>query len=399
VFVALAFSAVLFSVIPAALFVINLSLYRPLPKSRKARLACSVLIPARDEEANLALAIESVLQSEGVQLELIILDDGSTDRTAEIIQDAARRDPRVRLAASLLADAEVASEFPAQTTPPLPPGWCGKNFACHRLAGLATYPLLVFMDADVRISRPDSLARLAQFAAESRAALISGVPRQQTETLLEKLIIPLIHFVLLAFLPLQRMRSSTDPSYAAACGQILAADRASYEKAGGHRAISNRIHDAVALARSFRAQGFSTDLFDATDTFHCRMYRSASEVWNGFAKNAHEGLASPRLIGPATALLLIGQIVPFFLIAALPFTDEGGFVWMLSGIAAVAALVPRLLAAGRFSQSLLGASLHPVGIGMLLGIQWSAFFRARRGRAVVWKNRRYGMTAATSRSS
>ena len=258
-----------------------------------------MLIPARNEEANIAAALRSVLQSDGVDLEVIVLDDGSTDRTAEIV---ARRSPttiaRVRL----------------ESAQPLPAGWCGKNFACHQLAALARHPLLVFMDADVRVSRPDSLARLAEFVEQSGAALVSGVPREETRGLTEKLIIPLIHFVLLGFLPLQRMRTSTDPRFAAACGQILAVRR---DGLRARRAVTPRSPIASTTpSRSrarFRAHGFATDLFDATDTFHCRMYRSAAEVWHGFAKNAHEGLASPQLIVPATLLLLGGQVLPLVL--------------------------------------------------------------------------------------
>ena len=246
--------------------------------------------------------MRSVLQSDDVDLEVIVLDDGSTDRTAEIVRD-------------FVDGLRASASKPPQ---PLPAGWCGKNFACHQLAALARHPLLVFMDADVRVSRPDSLARLAEFVEQSGAALVSGVPREETRGLMEKLIIPLIHFVLLGFLPLRAdARTSTDPRFAAACGQILAVRRDAYERAGGHAAIADRIHDAVALTRIFRAHGFATDLFDATDTFHCRMYQRAAEVWNGFAKNAHEGLGSPRLIVPATLLLLGGQVLPLVLLVRL----------------------------------------------------------------------------------
>ena len=359
------------AIIPAALFLRNLTHYAPLPRSGAGRTRCSVLIPARDEEDNIAAALRSVLRSEEIDLEVVVLDDGSTDRTAEIVREFVASDSRVRLEAAL----------------PLPAGWCGKNFACHQLAALARHPLLVFMDADVRVSRPDSLARLAQFVEQSGAALASGVPYEETCGLMEKLIIPLIHFVLLGFLPIERMRKSTDPRFAAACGQILAVRRAAYERTGGHAAIAALIHDAVALARSFRAHGLATDLFDATDTFHCRMYRSASEVWNGFAKNAHEGLATPRLIGPATLLLLGGQVLPFLLLALAPSA--------LTIMATAAALLPRLIATRRFRQSLAGALLHPLGICGLVAIQWCAFFRVLRQRPAVWRGRSYSPAPAT----
>ena len=359
----------LLALIPAALFLRNLALYAPLPHAGADRAKCSVLIPARNEEANIAAALRSVLQSGGIEIEIIVLDDGSTDRTAGIVREVARSDPRVRL----------------ETAEPLHGDWCGKNFACHQLAALARHPLLIFMDADVRVSRADSLARLAEFVERSGAALASGVPREETHTFMERLIIPLIHFVLLGFLPLERMRKSTDPRFAAACGQILAVRREAYDRAGGHVAIANRIHDAVALTHNFRAHGFATDLFDATDTFHCRMYQHAVEVWSGFAKNAHEGLGSQRLIIPATLVLLGGQVVPIVLLAfaASPFA----LTFAIIGTAA--ALLPRLVAVVRFRQSLVGALLHPFGICALVAIQWSAFFRSMRQHPAVWKGRAY----------
>ena len=256
---AIAITSCVLALIPAALFLQNIRLYTTLPRPSPARARCSVLIPARDEEANIRAALESLLQNEGVDFEVIVLDDSSTDRTADIVLEFAATDPRVRLV----------------NAQPLAPGGCGKNFACHQLAALASHPLLIFMDADVRGSRPDSLARLAQFVGPSGPALASGVPREETVGLMEKLIIPLIHFVLLGFLPFQRMRANTDPRFAAACGQILAVRREAYDRAGGHAAIADRIHDAVALTRKFRAHGLATDLFDATDTFHCRMYQRA----------------------------------------------------------------------------------------------------------------------------
>ena len=361
----IAAASCLLSAIPAALFLRNLSLYAPLPRRGLTRARWSVLIPARNEESNIGAAIGSVLRSEHVDLEVIVLDDGSTDRTSEIVEKIAQGDPRVRL----------------ETAEALPAGWCGKNFACHQLARLASQPLLVFMDADVRMLRSDSLARLAEFIEESGAALVSGVPREETHGWMEKLIIPLIHFILLGFLPLRRMRAGTNPRFAVACGQIVAVRREAYEHAGGHSAIASRMHDAVALSGTFRVHGFATDLFDGTDTFGCRMYHRATDVWNGFAKNAQEGLGSAQLILPATLILFGGQVLPFFLLAFAPSP--------LALVATIAAYLPRFIAVARFQQSLLGAVLHPIGVCVLIAIQWFAFFRGLSHRPAVWKDRAY----------
>lgn len=368
---ALALLSLALAAAPCGLFIANLRAYRRLPPPGRRSVAVSVLIPARDEEKNIAAALESVLHAEGVELEVIVLDDHSSDGTGDVVRSVAARDPRVRLVAGA----------------PLPAGWCGKNFACHQLAAAARHPLLVFMDADVRVSRAEALARLAEFLAESGAALVSGVPRQETRTVLEKLIIPLIHFVLLGFLPLRRMRATTDPRFAAACGQILAVTRDAYARTGGHAAIRGRIHDAVALARNFRAHALRTDLFDATDAFHCRMYASAAQVWDGFAKNAHEGLGSRALIGPATFVLLGGQVLPFALVAGC----AGAPRW-IAVVASVCALLPRMLAAAAFQQPLSTALFHPLSIALLVAIQWHALLRRALGRPVAWKSRGTGTT-------
>ena len=154
------------------------------------------------------------------------------------------------------------------------------------------------------------------FWRQSRADLASGIPLQETGTLVEKLVIPLNHFVLLGFLPLARMRRSRHPAYAAGCGQFFLARRSAYEAAGGHAAIQASLHDGITLPRAFRAAGFRTDLCDLTEIATCRMYRTAGDVWRGLAKNATEGLASPGMILPATAILLGGQVLPLGLLAA-----------------------------------------------------------------------------------
>ncbi|MCI0705486.1 MAG: glycosyltransferase, partial [Planctomycetia bacterium] len=221
----------------------------------------SVLIPARNEELGIEACVRSVLASEHVELEVIVLDDHSTDRTAEIVRATAEEDARVRL----------------QAAPPLPEGWCGKQHACYSLSKHARFDIFTFIDADVRLE-PDALARMALFLKQSGSELVSGFPRQETGTLLEKLLIPLINWLLLCFLPLWAMRHFRWSAFGAGCGQWFMTTRVAYEKVGGHSAVKSSLHDGLTLPRAYRKAGFYTDVCDATNLATCRMYRSAREV-------------------------------------------------------------------------------------------------------------------------
>jgi glycosyltransferase involved in cell wall biosynthesis len=360
----LAWIALICAGVPELLFLWNWRLFRPPPRASSSpqfRPAVSVLIPARNEEHSIAACVESVLSSIGVQLEVIVLDDHSDDGTAVVVQKLAEKDPRVRLEAA----------------PPLPAGWCGKQHACYILAKLARYPVLSFLDADVRLT-PEALARMARFLGQSRAGLVSGFPRQEAVTFLEKLIIPLIHWLMLCYLPMIGMRRTRFAAFGVGCGQWFVTTREAYEAVGGHAAIKSSLHDGITLPRAYRKRGYHTDVCDATALAVCRMYRSGYAVWNGFTKNAREGMATTLAIPIWTALLLCGHVLPFVL---LPFE------WLLSGVAVIHAVAPRIPMAIRFRQPWLGVILHPISVLALLAIQWYAIYRAAIGKPVGWKGR------------
>ena len=382
----LASLAFLLAIVPAILFARNWRLYRAAPDPKpdvpaaSSAPSISVLIPARNEKAAIGPAVRAALASQRVDLEVIVLDDHSTDGTAQIVREFAQHDPRVRLVQA----------------PPLPAGWCGKQHACHVLSEQARFDVLAFLDADVRLT-PTGLAQAAFFldggGGSEPADLVSGIPLQETNTLLEKLLIPLIHFVLLGYLPIGRMRASTLPAYGAGCGQFFMARREGYRRAGGHAAIRASLHDGITLPRAFRRAGLRTDLFDATGAAACRMYANAAQVWNGLAKNATEGMASPAAIVPWTVVLIGGQVLPWLLLLLVAARGAGvvssRVALALSATACAASLAVRAAAARRFRQSWLGAVLHPLGVLVLVAIQWFALLRKATGRPAQWKGRSY----------
>lgn len=374
-------AATLLAALPAWLFLRNLALYQapPLPAGSEPP-GVSILLPARNEEGNIVAAVEAALASRGVELEVIVLDDQSSDRTPELVEALAQRHAGLRL----------------ERSGPLPPGWCGKQHACWTLAQRAKFPWLLFVDADVRLE-PEAAVRLVAYARASGASLVSGIPRQETAGWLDALLVPLIHFVLLGFLPLERMRRSRDPAYGAGCGQLFLANRDDYFTAGGHRAISASLHDGPQLPRAFRRAGLHTDLCDITSHAHCRMFASAAETWRGLGRNATEGLASPTMIVPASLLLLGGQVAPIALLALGVAREwSAGLVVVSLGGTALSYL-PRVAGARRFKQSWRGAALHPLGVALLVALQWQALGAKLRGRPAVWRERAYaGRTAPTA---
>lgn len=377
----LAWMAFAMAAIPFGLFVHNLLLYARLPKATPES-ACepvSVLIPARNEAANIADSLRAVLGNRGVEFEVVVLDDHSQDSTASIVSEFARQDSRVRLAHA----------------PALPEGWCGKQHACHVMAGIARHEVLVFIDADVRL-KPDALARMSRFLRDSGSDLISGVPRQVLGSFSERLLIPFIHSLLLGFLPIVAMRRFKRPSLSAGCGQLFVADAAAYRATGGHSAIRNSLHDGLKLPRLFRKAGFKSDLFDATDVAACRMYHNDIETWRGLGKNATEGLAAPGTLVPMSLLLLGGQVLPYVLLLFLSAMSQAGQNLVTAAVAFAG--LPRLVAAWRFHLPWEGFLLHPFGVLSLLGIQWRAAIRLRLGRPEEWKGRFYGPASVGQRS-
>ncbi|RDI61934.1 glycosyltransferase [Microvirga subterranea] len=350
---------------PAILALMNLAVLRSTQRRHPdGETLVSILIPARNEAANIGAALDCALASMGVPVEIIVMDDGSTDSTAEIVRTYAARDPRVRLL----------------TAPPLEDGWTGKVHACHHLAQAARGTHFLFTDADVRLA-PQAAAALAGHAQASDAKLVSAVPRQVMTTLGEMLIVPTINVLLLGYLPMGFMRLSRDPGLGAACGQLILVEAEAYRETGGHGSIRALIHDGIQLARLFRRKGFMTDLVPGERLASCRMYGSFGEAWVGFAKNAHEGMATPVGLPIWTILLLGGHVLPF---ALLPFVPTVPIL-----LAAFLSLSTRAIVTVSTRENPLSIPLHPFTILVGLAIQWSVLLGIGTARRAGWKGRLY----------
>jgi len=367
--------ALLLALLPFVMFLRNIQVFLPANSDVKfMKLAIgeqvSVLIPARNEASSIGPAIEAILANDHPNFEVLVLDDHSEDETVQIVLAISKRDSRVKLMLSKT----------------LPEGWNGKQHACWQLANRAQFDWLLFLDADVRLSK-DAISRCMAEQKKRNVPLISGFPRQETGTLAEKLLIPLMHYVLLGYLPIDRMRTSLGAGLAAGCGQLFFANKRVYMSMNGHSAIRGSRHDGIQLPRAFRRAGHQSDIFDATDIARCRMYTSTTQVYNGLLKNATEGIASPRLIAPFTVMLIGGSVLPTVGLALAYSTGSSTISMLLFSIAFAISYVPRFVACQKFQQSYLGASLHPLGVLCFVAIQWIALLRKQFGLSTQWRGR------------
>jgi glycosyltransferase involved in cell wall biosynthesis len=330
----------------------------------------SIAIPARNEQANIEPCVRSLLASTHRNLEVLVYNDQSTDRTGEIIDRLMRDDARVR----------------AVETKPLPPGWNGKQWGCDNMGRAARGSWVLFTDADVRFS-PDCLSAALASARTLKCDLLSTFPRQVTGTISESLTVPMIHFILLSYLPFPRMRTTRDPSASAGCGQFLLVRREAYLSAGGHEPFKGSMHDGIKLPRTMRKAGFSTDLFDATALCSVRMYRGLAQVWRGFTKNAFEGLGSIGLLIFVTLVHALAFVLPWALLAcAAAGAGVSRHAIILAITAIIATLIHRIVLALRFQQSWLGVALHPIAIITMALIQWHSWLLHVTGKR-SWKGR------------
>lgn len=368
--------ALLISLGALALTVANLRLYQPPPKQDDAvGRTVSICIPARDEEANIEQCVRSLLASTHRQIEVLVYDDQSSDATPEILAKLAAEDDRVRVVESV----------------PLPDGWNGKQHACWRCAQQATGDLFLFTDADVRFEPGAIAGTLAAWQVldnrDAELGLISSFPRQIVRSPAELLVVPMIFFILFSYLPMSRMRSTTDPSTSAACGQFILVSRACYDAFGGHAAFKDTMHDGVKMPREARRAGYRSDLFDGTALASVRMYHDFTSTWRGFAKNAYEGLGSVGLLSFLTVMHVIGHLLPWVAAVALLVSGKAASLAMVLALACIGShLAQRLLLASRLKLPALTALVHPLGVLAMTLVQWDSYRLHRMGRR-SWRGR------------
>ncbi len=357
--------------------ILNLrSLKRPLADSEIVVPApsVSILIPARDEEANIEACLRSLQKQGYPDFEILVLDDNSSDSTPEIVGRMAAGDERIKL---------INGEA-------LPQGWAGKPFACYQLAQAAKGDWLLFVDADTTHAS-HMLRSVLALALKLKPSLLSGFPRQLANSLPQKIAIPVLYFVILSWLPLWWLQRSNQPRPSLAIGQFLLFPREEYWRIGGHKAVSDRILEDVWLGIEVHRHGGRHLAIDLSPVVSTNMYHDLGSMWEGFIK----WIYSVAVLSPLALVALIAAGYFFFL---------APFYWLWNDLFAVAAATPwrniiifqvaaiyflRWRIDNHFDEPFISTLLHPLGFSFLILTAIYGAVRRTAGAGIRWKQRLY----------
>jgi chlorobactene glucosyltransferase len=341
---------------------------RPVPTVEGATpLKIPVVIAARNEEIDLPDCLDDLHRQRNADLEIVVVDGGSTDRTREIVQS---RNAFVRLLSE----------------PPLPAGWVGKSWALETGARSTTGDWILFTDADMRF-HPDAVASAVAWGVREEADLVTLAPPIQMHGFWENLVLPFYIQMVLTYFRVPRVNHD-DSRAAMANGQFTLVRRRAYESVGGHAAVRAFILEDVALARRFRAAHLRLRVAWTPDLLTTRMYRTREEMFEGLLKLVHDlrfsaWRQSAFLVGLIGGFLLPLAVLPLGILAGSPLLTVLGAILIV-------ALFGKHVA---FTRAVRGHAvyglLYPLAVGYYVVLVTASLVRGLRRRPIAWKGREY----------
>jgi glycosyltransferase involved in cell wall biosynthesis len=331
----------------------------------------SAIVPARDEEAVIAVCVASLIVQREIQ-EIFVVNDQSSDATAEIVRGLIQKDSRLQL----LETAE------------LPTGWVGKNNAVWLGAQAATGEWLLFTDADA-IHSPTSVEKALEIARAQDAVMVSFSPEQVMNTWYEKSLIPYVYCQLARRFSFDEVNDRRRPE-AAANGQFLMIRHDVYDAVGGHASVASEVLEDVALAKRVKGVGYGIWFGSGLGIVRVRMYRSFDSMWQGWKKNLYRLVAgSPGALREklGTAVLpVVMTILAAIATLALTKSTVATLLVLLIGVSVMLVAYSEELKRNRYPAMLALYGLP--GRLLYAAALWASYRAYRRGR-LEWKGREY----------
>ena len=355
----------------------NMENYSSIGQALKNPPLISILIPARNEAENISRCLKSLLKQDYPNMEIIVLDDNSSDGTGKVVEEIAQKDNRVRLVDGA----------------PLEDGWIGKNFASHQLSKHAKGEFFIFTDADT-LHFPKTVSSALGALIATKVDALSTYPRQIMVTFAERMTVPIINTALQCFIPFILIKKSKSPLFCTALGQFMMFKRGTYEKIGGYESIKGHLVDDIQISKRVKKEGLKFMVFDGRNTIFCRMYKNLKGVIIGLAKSIYPAfngniLALFSFTGVLTATLL----VPFVLLPLGAFLfDWPAAIIRLMIIQVIIVLAIKTMFAIRYKQRMLDILLAPVSMAIIDALIFLSFFQAKYGEGLSWKGRVYDVS-------
>lgn len=334
----------------------------------------SILVPLRNEERNASVLVDNLKKLTYPRLEVLLLDDNSTDDTKKLLQVAIGEDSRFKI-----LDGK-----------PLPAGWSGKVHACYQLSEKAAGDYFLFLDADVQL-HPQTIQQGLALLKKKKAGMITGFPKFPVQPLLEQWFVPLQQFFVVFHLPIWPANHTTREEFTAAHGAFLFFTRKTYQAAGGHEGIRDSIVDDVHITRKVKAAGQRVVLCNVTDYVTCKMYSTNKEVWEGFSKNLFPGLDRSVLFVLAISLFYLS-----FYVTPLPLGLYGLYSGILLGQWNLWLFLPLLLIVLQklwvnfvIKQRLVLSLWMPVASAAFIVLIFNSMLYGLRNKGYSWKGRTY----------
>ncbi|WP_207841336.1 glycosyltransferase family 2 protein [Williamsia soli] len=327
-----------------------------------------VCIPARDEASRIASLISDLRAQTGIaDLRVLICDDDSSDGTGEVATAAIADDPRFELRRNHI---------------PPPPGWTGKIHAMTLLADRVGEGMVVFVDADVRLS-PTALARGVRTCIDA-GGLLSVWPAQRAGSFFEHLVQPLLCWSWLGSVPLGVSERLQWRSMAVANGQFLITSSIDYRRAGGHASVRGKITDDLALARQYRDIGLGSTVRSGKDVASCRMYDGPAETWQGYRRWLGTEFGGPAGAVAVAVVFGCANLIPLLDLASGRRRERAAAA-LACGIAS--RLIARRAETGTLSGlDVISAIAHPLSM-VVSAVAVADSLRARVTGKLIWKGR------------
>ena len=345
-------------------------------------LPVSIIIPARNEERGIGACVTSALSQDHPNIEVVVLNDGSTDRTGAILEEIQQQYKRLKLPES---DGES-----------LPEGWFGKPWALQRAQRYATGRWLLFVDADVVLA-PEAVSRTVEYARQHKLDMVTGLGTLEMASFWERVMQPVVGGLILAGNSLSSVNNPDKRDSNLANGQFILISRDAYDEIGRHAAVQSNILDDVGIARALVEHQKQYHCLYLDSLFRCRMYTSFGEIWEGWTKNLFAGLrySLPNLVLALLftfAFSILGHLL--FVLGALRLIQihiiSLEFMIWGTAIMVMAQLTRGLMDHRRGMNLMYGLTHAPANILVLLLLINSA--RRSLGGTVTWKGRVYKPT-------